>query len=294
MRVSLRIGLAITLVSGLLGAGTHAAAADAANPVVSVAGDIACGTTIAGYNNGNGTATACRQKYTAALLAGSDAVFTLGDHVYPVATTTQFQAAYTPTWGQYKSITYPTPGDHDYGKINGRDYFAYFGRPAYYSFDIGAWHVVSLNSEIDHTATSAQVAWLQQDLAATRSSCIAATWGEARWTSGKKGGNVAFDPFIQTLRNAHADLVLVGDTHNYERFAKMAPDGTADPEGLREFVVGTGGRSLDGFPNPQPTSEKKVKAFGVLKLTLHDGSYDWQFVDQTTAVRDAGSATCNP
>jgi acid phosphatase type 7 len=263
--------------------------------LVSVAGDIACGTTIAAYNNGDGTSTQCRQKYTGRLLAGSDAVWTLGDHVYPTATTTQFNQAYDPTgWGQMKGVTYPAPGDHDYGKIGGAGYFSYFGKPAYYSFDMGGWHVISLDSEIDHSAGSQQEQWLRSDLNATTASCIAAYWGEPRWTSGKKApGNASFDPFWQDLYAAHADLALSGDTHNYERFAKMAPDESAAADGIREFVVGTGGRSLVGFPYIQPTSEKRVKAFGVLKLSLQGGSYTWQFEDETSTVRDSGSATCN-
>jgi hypothetical protein len=272
------------------------ARADGLTPVVvSVAGDIACGTTVAAYNGGDGTATQCRQKYTGNLLAGSDAVWTLGDHVYPTATTKQFQDAYTPTgWGQLKAVTYPAPGDHDYGKIGGAGYFSYFGRPAYYSFDMGGWHVISLNSEIDHAPDSTQELWLRQDLAGATASCVAAYWGEPRWTSGKKApGNASFDPFWRDLYAAHADLALSGDTHNYERFTPMAPDGSAAADGIREFVVGTGGRSLVGFPNVQTTSEKRIKAFGVLKLTLQSGSYSWQFVGEASNVLDSGSANCH-
>lgn len=290
---------AATLSAAAIGAQpllTAAAATTAATlspVVVSTAGDIACGTNIAAYNNGDGTETRCRQKYTASLLEGSDAVWTLGDHVYWAATTPQFSAAYDPTWGQYKAITYPTPGDHDYRTPEGRDYFAYFGRPEYYSFEAGAWHVISLNSEIDHSLGSTQEQWLKADLAASSATCVAAFWGEPRWTSGKKApGNPSFDAFWQDLYDAHADLVLAGDSHHYERFAPMDPQGTADASGLREFVVGTGGRSLVGFPHVQPNSEARVKAFGVLRLTLADASYSWQFVDETGTVRDAGSANC--
>jgi acid phosphatase type 7 len=271
------------------------AAVDSTVPVVSAAGDIVCGTKVAAYNNGDGTATQCRQRYTAALLAGSDAVWTLGDHVYPVATSLQFQAAYEPTWGQYKAITYPTPGDHDYGKIAGKGYFAYFGRPQYYSFDMAGWHVISLNSEIDHSETSDQVAWLRADLAATNATCVAAYWSTPRWTSSKKApGDATFDPFWQALYSARADLVLAGDAHHYERFAKMTPDGTLMADGVRQLTVGTGGRSLEGFPSVQPTSEKRIKTFGVLQLALHETSYDWQFLDESRTVRDSGSDACHP
>ncbi len=213
--------------------------------------------------------------------------------MYPVSTAKQLVASYDPTWGQYKGITFPTPGDHDYGK-SAAGYYGYFGRPQYYSFDVGAWHVISLNSEVDHSAGSAQEQWLQADLGANSSACVAAYWGEPRWTSGKKApGDASFDPFVQDLYAAHADIVLAGDTHNYERFAPMDPQGIAAADGVREFVVGTGGRNLVGFPHVQPNSEKRVKAFGVLKLTLADDSYTWQFVDETTSVRDTGSASCN-
>ena len=276
------------------GAGT--ADAESTPPVlVSVAGDIACGTTVAAYNDGAGTATQCRQKYTSDLILGSDAVWTLGDHVYPTATAAQLKAVYEPTWGRMKAVTYPSLGDHDHTATGDAGFLPYFGNPApYYSFDMGGWHVISLDSEIDHSAESVQVAWLQQDLAATSASCVAAYWGEPRWTSGKKkAGHQTFDPFWQVLYAARADLVLSGDTHNYERFAKLAPDGSAVADGIREFVVGTGGRSLVGFPNVLASSQVRKKSFGVLQLTLQDGSYGWQFINESRTVLDSGSETCN-
>jgi len=277
------------------GAGAAEGTAGAATVLVSVAGDIACGTTVAAYNGGAGTATQCHQQYTSDLILGSDAVWTLGDHVYPTATTSQLNAVYEPTWGRMKAVTYPTRGDHDLKGVADAGFLAYFGNPApYYSFDLGGWHVISLDSEIDHSPLSAQVAWLQQDLAATGAGCIAAYWGEPRWTSGKVvASHATFDPFWQALYAAHADLALAGDTHNYERFAKMAPDGTTAPDGIREFVVGTGGRSLVGFPNVSPLSQARKKSFGVLQLTLQDGSYGWQFIDEARTVLDSGSETCN-
>ena len=262
-------------------------------PVVSVAGDIACGTNLDAYNGGRGTATECRQRYTSDLILNSDAVWTLGDHVYPNATTKQLNAAYGPTWGRKKSVTYPSPGDHDYRADAGASYFTYFGKPAYYSFNIGDWHVVSLNSEIDHRENSPQLTWLRLDLSRTGARCVAAFWGESRWTSGEKGGNASFDPFWRALYAAHADLALTGDVHNYERFAKMSPAGSPDSNGIRAFVVGTGGRSLHGFGVIQPNSQARQQVFGVLKLTLRPGSYDWRFIDESRNVRDSGSTACN-
>jgi hypothetical protein len=262
-------------------------------PVISAAGDIACGTNVAAYNAGDGTANQCRQKYTAPLLAGSDQVWTLGDHVYAKATLIQLRGPYEATWGQYKAITKPSPGDHDYAKSSG--YFSYFGVQPFYSFDPApGWHAISLNSEIDRSQSSEQVAWLTEDLASTTAQCVVAFWGEPRWTSSKKApGNATFDPFMQALYAAGADLALTGDSHNYERFAKMDPAGSVDPSGIRQFVVGTGGRSLVGFPSIQPNSEKRIKAFGVIQLALRPDGYDWRFIGEAGAVLDSGSEQCS-
>lgn len=263
-------------------------------PLVSVAGDIACGTRIDAYNDGNGTVTQCRQKYTSDLVLDSDAVWTLGDHVYSTAWLSQLRTAYGPTWGRMKAVTYPTPGDHDYGKIDGKGYFAYFGRRPYYSFKMGGWRVFSLNSEISHSARSAQVRWLKGKLSRTKTDCIAAYWSTPRWTSGRKApGDASFGPFWRALYAAHADLVLAGDTHNYERFAPQTPTGERSRDGIREFVVGTGGRNLDGFPHVAPNSQARKKAFGVLRLRLFRHSYRWRFVDQHERIRDRGHAHCN-
>lgn len=265
-----------------------------APPLVSIAGDIACGTNIPAYNDGYGTATQCHQRHTSKLIHRSDAVWTLGDHVYSTATTAQLKAAYKPTWGRMKTVTYPTPGDHDYGQIGGAGYFSYFGTPRYYSFKMRGWHVISLNSEINHAAGSGQVKWLKHDLASTTMNCIAAYWGTPRWTSGSKApGDTSFGPFLRALYAARADLVLSGDTHNYERFAKQTPAGDRAAHGIREFVVGTGGRSLVGFPHVQRHSQARAEAFGVLRLRLRTHSYHWRFINETRAVLDSGSGRCN-
>jgi len=246
------------------------------------------------YNGGEGTPDACRQRSTSELILDSDAVWTLGDHAYPTATAEQFEAVYEPTWGRMKDVTFPTPGDHDIGKEVGLGpYTDYFGRPEYYSFDMGGWHVISLNSEIDHAAGSEQVKWLEQDLAATSANCIAAYWSKAMWTSGTKGLDHSFDPFWHMLTAAGADVVLSGDIHNYERFAKQTVTGDPAAAGIRQFVVGTGGRSLDGFPHVQPLSEARHKVFGVLQLTLEPDSYTWEFIDEARLVLDEGSEPCN-
>ena len=265
------------------------------HPVVSVAGDIACGPGVRAYNGGNGTSTQCRQKYTAPLIRDSNAVWTLGDHAYPVATLSALRTGYHPTWGRKKAVTYPTPGDHDYGSNRGKDYFRYFGRRPYYTFKMGGWRVFSLNSEIDHRAKSPQVRWLKRQLAATRTDCIAAYWGTPRWTSGPKApGHRSVAPFWKALYARRADLALSGDTHNYERFAPRKPAGAPAANGIRQFVVGTGGRSLIGFPHVQRTSQVRKQAFGVLRLRLHPHSYNWRFIDQKRRTLDSGFNRCNP
>lgn len=264
-------------------------------PLVSVAGDIACGPNVDAYNGGNGTATQCRQKYTSRLILGSDAVWTLGDHAYPAATLANLRAGYAPTWGRKKSVTYPTPGDHDYdGRDVRRDYHTYFGRRPYYSFNMGGWQVFSLNSEIDHSRQSAQARWLRRGLSSTRADCIAAFWSTPRWTSGPKApGDASFWPFLRALYRARADVVLAGDSHHYERFAPQTPAGVRSASGIRQFVVGTGGRSLYGFPDVQPNSQVRRVVFGVLRLRLRPHSYDWRFIDEARRTLDSGSARCH-
>ncbi|MBA3233975.1 MAG: alkaline phosphatase [Propionibacteriales bacterium] len=269
-------------------------ATSSSDPLVSVAGDIACGTKVPAYDGGAGTLTECRQRYTSRLILDSDAVWTLGDHVYPTASLEQFRAVYRPTWGRMKAVTFPTPGDHDYGKTAGKGYFSYFDRRPYYTFAMGGWRVLSLNSEINHSANSAQVRWLRRKLASTNAHCIAAYFSTPRWTSGPRApGDASFNPFWKALYAAHADLVIGGDTHNYERFAKQTPTGAHAADGIRQFVVGSGGRNLYGFPHVQPHSQVRKMSFGVLQLRLHRNAYGWRFVNQAKRVLDSGSKTCN-
>lgn len=263
--------------------------------MVMAAGDIACPTTAAAYNGGEGTATQCRQKHTSDLVLGADAVLALGDEQYASGSLTQYKAVYDPTWGRMKSVTYPTPGDHEYQSGSAQGYFSYFGVPAYYSFDLGSWHIISLNSEMDHSAGSAQEQWLSGDLAATAQPCTAAFWGSPTFSSGVHGNNTSFRPFWDDLYAARADLVLAGDDHDYERFAKQAPDGTAAGDGIRQFVVGTGGRDLSGFRTIQPNSQARAKVFGVLQLRLGAGDYSWNYLTESGGTfSDSGTAACNP
>ena len=213
---------------------------------------------------------------------------TLGDNAYTTGSASDYAANYDPNWGKYKAITKPAPGNHEYDYGNQQTgYFAYFNNPpAYYSYDIGSWHLISLNGEISASAGSAQETWLKTDLAAHTNMCTLAYWHEPRWSSGYHGGSSYFGTFWTDLYNGGADLVLNGHDHDYERFAPQDPSGNLDtPKGIREFVVGTGGDSHYTFNAPTANSEvRDSTSFGVLKLTLHAGSYDWKFVPVAASV----------
>jgi len=258
-----------------------------ADPVVAAAGDIAPDET-GGHD---------RNTSDQVLAIDPDAVLALGDDQYPDGTLEDFQRYYDTTWGRFKDKTKPAPGNHEYETdAAAAGYFDYFGAAArpngtsFYSFDLGGWHLVSLDSNIDHDAGSQQEQWLRADLAATTKPCVLAYWHHPRFSSGTEHGNdESVGPFWSDLYEAKADLVVNGHEHQYERFGPQNPDAGADPHGIREFVVGTGGRSLYGFGSPDPNSEFRDSSnFGVLALTLQPGSYDWRFVSESGAVVDSG------
>jgi len=261
--------------------------AAAGDPVVTAAGDIAGSAT-------DGVATAD-------VIRGIDpaAVLTLGDNAYEDGTLQQYTDYYDPSWGAFKSRTYPSPGNHDYHTPGGADYFTYFGaraQAAYFSYDVGAWHLVALNGELSHSAGSPQEVWLKGDLAANAGKCTLAYWHEPRFTSGDvHGDDSSFGAFWQDLYAARADVVLNGHNHNYERFGLQNPQGQADANGLREFVVGTGGESHYGFGAPKPNSEvRNGDSFGVLELTLHASSYGFRFAPVAgKTFTDAGTNSCH-
>jgi hypothetical protein len=271
-------------------------ALQAADPVLVGAGDIAeCNTT--------------QDSATAALLDSIEGtVYTLGDNVYPAGTTTQFTDCYAPTWGRHKVRTRPAPGNHDYYTDGATGYYTYFGTAAspletdcerdckgYYSYDLGAWHIIVLNSEIAMSAGSAQEQWLRTDLAAYSNDCTLAYWHKPRFSSGQHGNAEGTQALWEALYAYQADVVLNGHDHNYERFAPQNPSGQADQtQGMRAFVVGTGGTDLRAFAAIQPNSEvRNDSTFGVLKLTLHPQSYDWVFVPIAgQTFTDVGSDTC--
>jgi hypothetical protein len=266
---------------------TAACTTTTTDPVVTAAGDIC------------GSATDCAP--TAALIGSISParVLTLGDNAYPDGSSSDYSSYYDPNWGKYKLKTSPAPGNHDYHTSGGSGYFGYFGSQApaaYYSYDVGSWHLISLNGELDHSAGSTQEQWLKADLAGHPASCTLAYWHEPRFSSGTEhGSDSSFDPFWRDLYSAGADVVLNGHDHDYERFAPQTPDGAASANGIREFVVGTGGASHYTFGTPIANSEVRDNtSFGLLKLTLHSTGYDWKFMPVSGAsFTDSGSGTCH-
>ena len=240
---------------------------------------------------------------TAQLLDGiPGTVFALGDNAYPNGSDDDYAACYVPTWGRHKKRTHPVPGNHDYDVRGAGGYFDYFGVAAgergagYYSYGLGDWHVIALNSNLEMSVGSLQERWLRADLAAHPTRCTLAYWHHARFSSGTThGSDTETQPLWQALYDAGADVVLSGHEHNYERFAPQTPDGTADPaRGIREFVVGTGGGGAYRLGPPIANSETGRAEYGVLQLTLTSQAYRWQFIPvPPSSFRDSGSAACH-
>ena len=240
---------------------------------------------------------------TAAVVAQNPdgTVAALGDLAYRDGTAAQFAECYQPTWGAHKSRTRPVPGNHEYHTANGGPYYDYFGAAAgprgkgYYSYDIGAWHVVALNSEAKTGPRSTQLRWLRKDLAANNKSCTLAYWHKPRFSGGKYKDSTKYQPFWQALYDADAEVALAGHDHNYQRFRPMTPTGAADARrGIREFVVGTGGRGHYALRTDSRREAGNDTDLGVLKLTLRDGGYDWKFLPVAGgSYTDSGSGTCH-
>jgi Calcineurin-like phosphoesterase len=234
-------------------------------------------------------------------------VFAVGDLAYPDGTKENFDC-YDRTWGRVKARTRPAPGNHEFHQAGAAYYFRYFSASAgdpsrgYYSYDLGTWHIITLNSECEAVAGgcaagSLQEKWLRADLAAHPAACTLAYFHKPRFSSGGAHGDYPdVQPLWQALYDANADVVIGGHDHDYERFAPQTPEGVADPKrGIREFVVGTGGKNHRPFGAPHANSEvRDATAFGVLKLTLRPGSYEWQFVSEPgKSFTDSGTGTCH-
>ena len=248
-----------------------------------------------------GSSTDCSATASLVESIAPTRALTLGDNAYADGSLLQFTSYYAPNWGRFKAITSPATGNHDYHTANAQGYFDYFGSQApapYYSFDLGSWHLISLasNADVANGAGSAEETWLRNDLAANRKPCILAYWHEPRFTSGTvHSSDSSWTPVWQALYNTGTDLVLNGHVHNYERFAPQTPGGAANPAGPVEIVAGTGGESHYSSGSPIANSVvRNSTTFGVLKLTLHPSSYDFQFVPVPGGTfTDSGSGTCH-
>jgi acid phosphatase type 7 len=272
------------------------------------AGDIACDPASEHFNAGLGTEKRCRQKYVSEAIGqlNPHAVLTLGDTQYEESSYEQLLESYDLSWGEYKSLTYPVVGNHEYLTRDAAGYFSYFGAVAgspkkgYYSYDLGAWHLIALNSNCDKIGgcdkDSAQGQWLQADLAAHEKKCTLAYWHHPRFSSGQHGNNNDYVDFWDILQEAGAELILTGHDHNYERFAPQDARGNADPDGIVQFVVGTGGKGVRPLETLQPNSEAQSgEVYGALKLNLEPSGYTWEFVREAqseSSFSDTGQAQC--
>ncbi len=244
---------------------------------------------------------------TAELLEGIDGtVLTLGDNVYQDGSAENFAECYDPTWGRFKERTRPIPGNHDYVTEGASGYFEYFGDAAgdpqkgYYSYDLGSWHIVALNSNCNQIGGcgrgSAQLEWLRRDLANNPAWCTLAYVHDPLFSAGPHGNSPEVTPIWKALYAAGADVVLSGDDHNYQRFAPQDPDGEADYErGIRQFVVGTGGKNHNAIESPIENLEVyNNDTYGVLKLNLEKGGYEWRFIPvEGKTFTDSESARCH-
>jgi hypothetical protein len=280
-------GLVAEAASGPAAPNRSAFTAAVGGPVFTAAGDID------GCNAGADTAKLVAKT--------SGPVATIGDNAYPGGSTSDYSQCYDPTWGAFKDRTHPIPGNHDYDVSKATPYYQYFGAAAgtpgsgWYSYDVGSWHVVALNSNCDDVNCSKEAGWLDADLTANPAACILAYWHHPRFTSGTSGGNDAVGAFWNVLYAHQATLVLNGHDHDYERFAPQDPSGHADPaHGIREFIVGTGGAALGSLAGVAPNSQVRNNGtYGVIELTLGDGAYDWRFVPVAVSkFTDSGSDTC--
>ncbi|MCW2927018.1 MAG: Alkaline phosphatase [Thermoleophilia bacterium] len=271
-------------------------------PTIVAAGDIACEPGSPVHDD------QCRQADTARLAQDlhPEAILALGDLQYNEGNISDFNESFDHSWGALKDRIRPVPGNHEYRTPDAGGYFEYFGRTAgkpgagYYSFDLGRWHLIALNSncgELDVCGEdSDQVRWLRRDLAKHPTACALAFWHHPRFSSGRRhGGDDSVSTLWRTLDDAGVDVVLTGHEHNYERFAPQDADGQERQDGMREFVVGTGGSEFYGFGRAEPHSQARGSdSFGLLTLALRPDDYEWQFISipSSSPYEDYGTATC--
>ena len=233
-------------------------------------------------------------------------VFTTGDNAYDNGSARDFETCYGPGWGRHRDRTFPAAGNHDWDTSGATGYFDYFGaragdpRAGWYAVDLGSWRLIVLASDCEQVGgcglESDQGRWLARELARNRGGCTLAIWHHPLFTTGDHGPTPSVAPFWEQLHAAGVELVVNGHEHGYERFAPLDQAGVSDPDrGIRQFVVGTGGADLRGFPREDPNSEvRDSSTHGVLRLDLHEDAWDWAFVPVAGgAFTDSGSGTCH-
>jgi uncharacterized repeat protein (TIGR01451 family) len=317
----LAAALAVALLGGRIA--TAHATDSSGNPVIAAVGDMACAPGDSHFNGGAGTSSNCGEARDSAQMQKDptiDTLLGLGDYQYGCGTPAEYAQSYGPTWGFFNSIIDPSAGNHEYSTSKNsatgaacpdpnnaaQDYFSYFGAPAHqatageYSFNVGKWHLISLNANCSKTnvggcgSGSAQTQWLQSDLNANSQPCVLAYWHQPRWTA--TGANAsAYATWWNVLYAAHVDVVLNGHVHTYARFGPLNPSGGADAaNGIREVIVGTGGESLQSAStSASPAPLANFRTFGYLRMVLEATGYDAQFIDSTGAVKDTFSGTCH-
>ena len=278
-------------------------------PRIVAAGDIACDPSSGSFHGGTGTSSSCRQLATSNLFVGKGftAILALGDNQYERGERAAYEQSFAPSWGRAKALIRPAVGNHEYLTTGASGYFDYFGSAAgnpskgYYSFNVGRWHLISLNSNCGEVGGcergSPQERWLRADLAAHPRRCTLAYWHHPRFSSGEHGNDGDYLAFWRALYRARADVVLNGHDHDYERFGPQTPGGVRSSTlGIREFVVGTGGKSHYAFPS-SPRRNSMVRnntTYGVLTLRLRPRGYDWRFVPVAgKTFTDSGSRSCH-
>jgi hypothetical protein len=274
--------------------------APAGRATLAAAGDVAC------RRGARRSRNVCRMDDTARLVeeANPRAVLVLGDAQYPRGTLQEFEASYRHSWGRFRSITFPVPGNHEYLTPGAAGYFAYFGDRAgslersWYAFTLDGWRLYALDSNCAEVggceAGSPQYRWLSSELAADDTPCSLAFWHHARFSSGPHGNSEAMSDIWELLDSHGVDVALAGHDHHYERFAPMAADGALDSNGMRQFVVGTGGSRHYPVWRRSPGSEAAHSgAFGILLLHLHPDSYSWRFLSaEGSSYSDTGTSAC--
>jgi acid phosphatase type 7 len=311
----------VALAAAAAIAAASASAARAATVVVAAVGDMACDRSDPGWNGGAGTSSRCAERRVSDAVVADSSIsqlLDLGDIQYACDDPDDFAASYTPTWGRLNRIVAPVPGNHEYqtgpdkfgvacptSNTTAASYFSYFGAAAraasagHYSFDLGSWHLIALNANCTAKgvggcgASSAQTRWLASDLSATTKPCILAYWHQPRWT-GTAGNNGTYKAWWSLLYQHHADLVLNGHEHDYQRFAMLDPSGLPARDGIVEIVVGTGGESLQSVAQTaKPFPLAHPKSFGYLRLSLGASGYSGAFVSSARSTLDSFSASCH-